>query len=354
MNKFVLDISAIQNNITKIKNNLKPNTKFCAMVKANAYGHGIKVIAKNISSIVDFFGVASVSEALVLRRSNISNKILVVGAFESNRARLAVIHDISVAVSSLQDLIVVDKVARRLGMLAKVHIKINTGMNRLGTSSKQEFEKMLNFLQTTTYIKLEGVFSHFCCSDSDAKFTTKQNKVFKSFIKGLKDKRVIKHISSSYAAVNYKKYNYDMVRVGIGMYGYTKGITLKPAITIYSNIAAVHKIAKNNIIGYDKTFVADKDMIIATVPVGYADGLNLKLSNKLYVYINNKPCKIVGKICMDMFMCDITNVSAKVGDVVTIMDRYNNATVFKTYCDNSEYEVLTNFKTSRMRVVIKK
>ncbi len=352
MNKFVINITTLRNNINIIKHQLKPNVKFCAMVKANAYGHGAKLVAKHIHDIVDYFGVACVKEALVLRRNNIPNQILVVGAFDPKTAKQALINDVQLTVCSVGDLLVLNNIAKQLNIIAKVHIKINTGMNRLGVDNIQDFKQMLEFVNNNKNILLVGVFSHFSCSDSDDKFTAKQNAKFKKFIKLVKDNRVIFHISSSCMATSNNKYNYDMVRVGIAMYGYCWEIGVKPVVSIYSNICAINYVPKKQSIGYSATYKTTSAKIIATVPLGYADGLNLKLSNRLMVYINNKPCKIVGRICMDMFMCDITGVNAKLGDKVTVFDPINNAKVWRYYCDSSEYEILTNFKTSRMRVVI--
>lgn len=351
MNKFILNCNNIIKNILTIKKGLTPNTKFCAMVKANAYGHGIKAVCKHISTYVDYFGVAVVSEGLILRNNNIHNKILVVGAFDKYKARLAIINNLELTVCSLNDLIVLTKTAQKLNIVAKVHIKINTGMNRIGVNNILDFKQMLQYLKVCKYIKLVGVFSHFSCSDSDKDYTKKQNAKLKKYIKLLKDKSVIKHISSSYASINYKQYNYDMVRVGLAIYGYGSP-SLTPAIKITSNIKEIITLNKNSYIGYGATFKTTKFTKIATVGLGYADGIDVRLSNNAYVNINNTPCKILGKICMDMFMCDVTNLSVSVGQEVVVFDYTNNATYWKNFCDCTEYQIITNFKTNRMKVIV--
>lgn len=354
MNKFILDVGAIRHNILFIKSKLKSGTKFCAMVKANAYGHGIRQVATNIQDLVDYFGVACVSEGLILRNNNIAKDILVVGAYDKSLSRVAILNHLTLTVCSKEDLFHLERKCRALKMVACVNIKINTGMNRLGVNDLNEFKQMLDIIKLTPYIHLTGVFSHFSCSDSDLRFTNKQNKIFKKFIKLVNDKNVIFHISSSYASLKYKKFVYDMVRVGIAMYGYLRDEkSLMPAITIKSNVKALNILKKHSYIGYGATFVATKPMKIATVSLGYADGINLKLSNKLEVLINNVYCRVVGKICMDMFMCDVTNVKdIKIGDEVYVFDKFNNANIWKSFCNTSEYEILTSFKTSRMKVSV--
>lgn len=355
MNKFIIDITALHNNILQIKKLLKPETLFCAMVKANAYGHGIKNVSRHIEHIVDYFGVATVGEGLKLRQFNISKPILVVGSFDTSSAKKAVLNYLTLTVFSCEQIAYLFKVCKKLGMCASVHIKLNTGMNRLGTNDKTEFIKMLNMLKDNEYIKLKGVFSHL--AQQDEKYIKKQNKIFKQskkLCKGFSD--IIFHLSSSFAATNYNKYNYDMVRIGLAMYGYTKhnDIKLKPVITVISNVRFITNVKKGNFIGYGTDFKSAKNMTVAVIPLGYADGINFKLSNIGYVSVAGSPAPIIGRICMDMLICDISNINAKLNDPVVVFDKSNNAYVWSKICGNHEYEILTNFKTNRMKIIVKK
>jgi len=345
------------------------------MVKANAYGHGIKQICKNIQNEVDFFGVSCAGEGIILRNNNIVKPILVVGAYDKGSVRHAVINYLTLTVCAPEDILHLESVCKKLNIVCDVHIKVNTGMNRLGVSNRQTFLIMLERLKNNRYIKLKGVFSHFGVSDTDIKYTCRQNRIFKNFIKLCKDfDDLVFHISSGFAAINYRKFNHNMVRVGLAMYGYGN-TALKPAITIISEIKAVNHVKKGSLVGYGATFKAKRPSKIAVIPLGYADGINLKLSNILQIKISansvvqtktgvcvnkidfnkksdNISVPVAGRICMDMFMCDVTDTDAKVGDNVIVFDEQNNATVWSKICGNHEYEILTGFKTNRMKIYV--
>ena len=388
MNKFIVNAANLKHNINFVKSRLNKGVLFCAMVKANAYGHGLKQAAKNIQNEADYFGVACVSEGIILRSSNIAKPVLVVGAYDRGAARQGVLNYLTLTLCTPDDILHLGKICKKLNMVCDVHIKINTGMNRLGVNNKLIFIKMLNLLKDNMYVKLKGVFSHFSMSDINQKYTARQNRIFKSYIKLCKQKithPLIFHISSSFAALNYKKYNYDMVRVGLAMYGYGNK-NLKPAITIKSEIKAVSFVKKGSLVGYGGTFKTERDSKIAVIPLGYADGINLKLSNAFKIRVAGRICAqkfpsniegcpllpqkvsgryflgtpgagcvisvpVVGRICMDMFMCDVTGTDIKAGDSVTVFDEQNNAAVWAKICGNHEYEILTSFKTNRMKVI---
>ncbi|MDR0850630.1 MAG: alanine racemase [Christensenellaceae bacterium] len=355
MNKFILDIRALRDNILRIKQRLRPDALFCAMVKANAYGHGLKHISRHIEHIVDYFGVACVSEGLKLRQLNISKPILVVGSFDEIMAKKAMLNYLTLTVFSCEQIEHMTKICKQLNICASVHIKVNTGMNRLGVNDKTEFISMLNMLENNEYIKLKGVFSHL--AREDEKYIKRQNKIFKQYIKLCKAfKGLIFHLSSSFAAINYQKYNYNMVRIGLAMYGYahSEHISLKPVITIISNIRSILKVKKGSFVGYGGALRCQRNMTLAVVPLGYADGINLKLSNTASVYMVGQPAPIVGRVCMDMLICNITDLGVKLDDEVVIFDNINNATVWSKICGNHEYEILTSFKINRMKVVIRK
>lgn len=316
--------------------------KLCAMVKADAYSHGLESISKLIYDKVDYFGVAKVEEAIKIRENGIDTPILCVGSFGEDVLLSASKYSIDLTVYNVDSLNILIK----SGLPFKVHLKIDTGMSRLGFKDKAEMQKIVEMINQYSQIKLVGIFSHFIASENDKLRTSVQFKAFKSFTE-LFDKSIIKHISNSHAFKN-KKYQLDMVRVGISLYGYGNIKGLKPVLSIQSRVVDIRTLKANQSVGYNAIFVAKDDCRIATISFGYADGMDMRLSGES-VIIRNKKYKIVGKICMDMFMVLVDN-RVKVGDCVLI---FGNA---KKLCEKagiSLYEFLSGIKKNRCIKFIK-
>lgn len=356
-NNFVLNTQNIRNNILNFKQYCQ-DTKICAIVKADAYGHGIEGVASKIKDIVDFFGVADEKEASKVR--NVSAKpILILNRISSANFAWAIQNCISLSVSSLKYLIQLNAVAKKLNHPVKIHLKINTGMNRLGLSKPSELKKILNYIKTSKFIIFEGIYTHFFDS-INLEQTEKQYQKFCNFLNLIDTKNIIVHASSSNAVFLNKKYAFDMVRLGILMYGYldfNAPFALKPAVKVTSKIVNVVKVKKGENVGYGSNFVAKNNMKVATVGIGYADGFLRANSNTGKVIIGNQICSIVGNVCMDLFMIDVTNIKCKIGDEVIILgnsdtqkiDAQDIALLTHTIC----YEVLTNFKRDRMNYILK-
>ena len=331
---------AILNNYFYCKNF---NKKIMVMVKANAYGHGLKNIVKILKNKVSFWGVANLLEALKLkfllkRKSN----ILVVG--KSTNFKNLIKNNIQITVDSLQDLKTIKKISSKLKTTAKVHIAINTGMNRIGVKNIKEFKQMINFITKNKTIKLKGIFTH--CFDADAKFSHfyKQMKKFKKYINLLKNKNILIHIGGSFCLTKTIPNFVNMVRIGLFLYGY--GLPqLKRAMIITSRVIKKIRANKGEFVGYGKTKL-NKNTTIGLVPMGYADGVSLKLSNIAKVTINNQKCKIIGRVCMDMLMVDITHKNIKPFDKVIV---FNDANYFSKITKTSVYETLTNFSKIRAK-----
>lgn len=338
MNKFVLDIYQLRQNVKNLRKEIG-DVKFCAMVKANAYGHGLIQVCKAVQDLVDYFGVAYVGEGIKLRNNNVYPRILVVGGFDKKQIRAAIINDLILSVSSLSELQAILKVAKDLRIRAYVHIKINTGMNRYGVDSLSDFKKMIAFLRRERWIKLDGIFSHISYSEN-IKSTTKQQMAFEKYFRFCKG--IIKHLAASQTALEYPKLKYDMVRIGIAMYGYSSITT--PVLTVKSNILFIKHVKKGQSIGYNNTYIAPKNMKVALVPMGYADGVNWRLGNCGMVRVGEEYVKIVGRICMDCFMIDVTNIDVRKWQEVIILDKTNNAKEWAKMCGTIEYEILTSFK----------
>lgn len=356
-NSFIINLSNLKSNYNQIKNCVGNNVKVCAMVKADAYGHGLVDVCKTLS-FADYFGVANVLEAKIIRKFNKKTKILVVGVSSLNSVLWCSKNNVSVTVSSLNEL---NNIIKKLnGESLGLHIKVNTGLNRIGVAVQTEFKQMLKVLKLHNNLVLEGVFTHFATKFEDIKFIKCQHNKFSKFIKLIKNKSVIVHCCNSYATLQFNKYHYDMVRCGFNLYGWQldNKFLFKPVLNILSKVVFIHKIKKGETVGYDRSYKAEKDMVVGVLPIGYADGLDRRLSNNFSVLINGEFVPIIGNICMDVCMVDLTNVSAVVGDEVTILGK-NGDKVITVYSyaealGTSPYEVLLKFKYSRMNKILLK
>lgn len=338
-----VNMDSIKHNFEQIRAKLESDTKLCCVIKADGYGHGAVEIAKLYSKLgADFFAVSNLDEALELRNAEIKEPILILGYTPANRVDDIAKYDISQAVYSKEYADMLKDEAEKAGVRCKIHIKLDTGMSRIGFMC-QEFPRDNNSIleikeacDNECFIK-EGIFTHFAVADSGdlgKEFTDKQSKCFLHTVDELKKLGVefeIKHMSNSGAVIDYKDVHFDMVRAGIILYGYypsdmIKGsLDLRPAMRLKTVISNVKTVKKGTTIGYGRTFTADKDMKIATVPVGYADGFIRSYAKDGYMYVwdttkkRGFKAKIVGRICMDQTMLDVTDFDdAQIGNVVVV------------------------------------
>ena len=320
-------VDQIRDNIIKIKSQTK--AKFCAVVKANAYGVGIR-LAKYICDIVDYFAVANVLEANALAKYS-GKPILVLSPPSIEDIKKIKYKNIEFAVDRVE---IVEELKRQKERF-KIHVAINSGMNRYGANF-DEFLKIVESAKKSENICMRGVFSHFYNSD----FLTmeKQHKIATKFfdVARANFNDVLCHISNSGGLM----FAEDMVRVGIGLYFNEN----KCALSLESKICEIRKIQPGDIVSYNAHFEAKSKKTIAVVPLGYADGINRKLSG-CSVIVKGQECKIVGDICMDCFMIDVTGVDVSVGERVTIFGkngkRYNSVCNLAKWCDTICYEILT-------------
>lgn len=339
---FVLERKKLFYNLDNIK-------KFCpniiAMVKANAYGNGVKSVCKELKNKVKFFGVACIDEALEIRNFDKDTKILIVGVCKDYIT--AIKNDISITIENLDDfyelISFVEKNKNYLKNNQKtfyIHIKINSGMNRLGLSKISEFKKLLKIYfncKVKKYINIQGVFTHFA-SKTMLNYQIKQ---FKKFLKEIPSLiNPIIHIGGGIGKFAVKNFNNVFLRVGIDLYTLPRYI-----MHIESEIIKVFSIKAGSFVGYDNAYLASQNEKIAIIPLGYADGINRKVSGT-YVVINNKNYQIVGNICMDMFFVRVDD-NVKRGDVVKI---YINS--WDKLCNTINYEILTSFNHKRMKNII--
>lgn len=326
MIKKEVNLRAIRENILYLKKRAR-GKKFCAVVKCNAYGHGIKKVCPAICDIVDYYAVANAREAEAVASLNLKRPILILSPVcQASENRI-----IEYTVCSVEDM---KRLENRKGKVA-IHIKLNTGMNRLGANAK-ELKRMLNYIDKNSTFVLKGVFSHFYMAGQKEDCNLQKLR-YNRFLKLIGNKTVIGHISSSEATLKWP--THDMVRCGIAMYGYGSK-KLKPALKISAPIVQINNVKAGEFIGYSCAFKADKPTKTATIAIGYGDGYQRDFGNKAVVEINGKKCRVVGNICMDLTMVDVSGVNVNVGDRAYVLTSSYNAETLAKISNTIPYEIL--------------
>ena len=330
-----ISLKAIEENIKNIRKITKRDAKIMAIVKADAYGHGFLEVAKVLSENgADCFGVATLDEAKKLRDAGFSQDILILSSIMEEDIKEALIYGITMTVCSYEGAKAISDISKAEAIKAKIHIKLDTGMGRIGWvvgdgDNLDVLDEIIKISKLDNLV-LEGIFSHFSTSDEENQdYTRLQFKRFMSVCDGLKSKGLdipIKHIANSAAVIMYPEYHLNMVRPGVILYGLypsnevdrTK-ILLRPAMTLKSKITYIKTLEENRGISYGKEYITKEPKKIATVPVGYADGYVRSYAGCGEMIVNGKRVKIVGRICMDQCMIDVTNVNnINIGDEVTL------------------------------------
>lgn len=334
-----VNLDAIRSNMDHMKANISPEAKMIAVIKADGYGHGALPIAKELEAVDYMYGfaVATAEEAFILRHSGIAKPILILGyTFPYSYERL-IREEIRMTVFRYDTLKELSEAADNLkekgsDKRARVHIKVDTGMSRIGVKPDEEGLLFVQKALETKGIEVEGIFTHFARADeADKTAVNKQLEVFKGFLAMIKDRTgkeiPVKHCSNSAGIIELPGANMDVVRAGITLYGlWPSGqvrkdiVTLTPALSLYSHIVYIKEIEKGTPVSYGGTFTADKKMRIATIPVGYGDGYARGLSGKGYVLLHGKRAPVLGRVCMDQFMVDVSDIpEAAKGDKVTLI-----------------------------------
>ena len=362
-----IDVDAIEHNLNELQKCIDADTLRCAVVKADAYGHGAVTIAELLSDKVDFFAVASADEAMELRRSGIKNNILILSYTHSDDYEELISNDVRLTVYNKERAKKVDEAAKRLGKRAKVHIAVDTGMTRIGFHTDNEAVKAVCEISKLENIELEGIFSHYACADmTDKAVSHNQTALFKNFVKKCADSGVtfsIHHMCNS-AGISEFSEHFDLVRMGISLYGLYPSdeidqskINLIPALTFKSHIISIKDVDKDIGISYGHTYKTNEKRCIATVSAGYADGYPRALSGCGRVIVNGKYAPIVGRVCMDMFMIDVTGIDCEVTDEVILFGSDGNLTVSAEEIGEKSmsfnYEVICGVSRRIPRVYIK-
>ena len=358
-----ISINNVKHNFNVIKNRLSSKTKICCSIKSNGYGHGAIRLAKEYEKLgADYFAVSNFFEGLELRRSNIKTPIIILGYTPIFLAKRLVKYNLTQTIYSYDYALALSKELSKENLTLKAHLKLDTGMGRLGFRCLGDSFNELDIAYKVCKLKtfdFEGVFTHFSVADelkTGKEFTKKQ---FKNFITGvnyLKERGVefkIKHVSNSAGVFNYPNFELDMVRVGISLYG-VGGSELKEVLTLKSVISNVKNIKKGDSVSYGRDFIAKKDMKIATIPIGYADGVLRSNAKTLKVMVNGSLAHAVGRICMDQLMINASNINVKIGDEVIIFGK-GGISVLEFAKNNKTipYEILTSISQRVERVYIK-
>jgi len=321
-----ISFPALENNVSLIKS-IIGNRKIMGIVKANAYGHGLVEISRQLEKLgIEYLGVAYIEEAVYLRKKDIKIPILVLGAIDNSQIPIFIKNDVNITGSSIEKLEKISEVASKMGKKAKVHLKIDTGMGRIGVQwdRKEEFLKKAYSLKN---IEIVGIFSHFADSPMDIQFTKQQLERFQSVL-GYIEKNFhrpeIVHMANTGALSNsFEESFFDMVRPGLLIYGYSQNPKiqklLEPVMSFKTKISYFKVLGKDSSVGYDRKYYTKEQTRIVTLPVGYADGYPRSLSNKGFVYLREKRYPVIGNVCMDQVMVNIGKEGeAYVGDDVEL------------------------------------
>jgi alanine racemase len=324
-----VNLGAIAHNIREIRKLIQPGTKLMAVVKADAYGHGAIPVARvALASGAQYLAVAILDEALALRREGITAPILILGHTPPEQACILVEYDLTQTVFSLEVARAISAAAETAGKIVRVHIKVDTGMGRIGVFPDEapEFAEAISRLPG---IFIEGVYTHMACADEqDKAYTRWQFDRFKEAVAGIEARGLtipLKHVANSATTLDLPEMHLDMVRTGIVLYGLwpshdvRRVIDLRPAMQLKTRVAYVKQVPAGTSISYGRKFTTNSPSIIATLPLGYADGWSRLLSNKAEVLIHGQRAPLVGRVCMDQCMVDVTRIpGVRPGDEVVL------------------------------------
>ena len=370
-----INLDAVDNNINQIKSVLSPGCLLCATVKADCYGHGYRYMTQEmVSSGADWFAVSNLAEALQLRRCGIEKPVLILGYTPPENARELVYNDISQAVFSYDYARALSEAVAPDGVKVNAHIKIDTGMSRLGFVYHDSVEDFPIFDEIERACRLpgiepEGIFTHFSsadCADGEL-FTRLQYDLFLSAVERLHRRGIefrLRHCSNSAAILRFHEMDFDMVRAGIILYGLypsaevEKNLKLLPVMELKTVVSLVKKLSPETPVSYSRTFVADREMTVATVPIGYADGYPRRLSNRMHMLVNGKPAQIVGNVCMDQCMLDVTGIEGvREGTEVTVFGADHGAFIgveeLAARAGLIDYEVICGLSRRVPRIYLK-
>lgn len=354
-----IDQDHLRHNYVQLKKMIKRDTTIIAVVKSNAYGHGFSLIVPYLESLgIKHFAVATLDEAIYLRNLGIKGEILILGYTALQQKELLLSYDLSQTVYSYD-------YACQLAKGTKVHIKIDTGMHRLGIDHDdlEQLDKIISLAD----LQIKGVFSHLASSelvdDWHDSYNIMQLERFAKVHDYLKDRLPLStlfHILASYGLINYPQYQFNCVRCGMLFYGFlssedpqlAKRLDMQPVLSLKSRIAQIKKIKEGEYVGYDNRYQAKEDIMVAVIPIGYYDGIVRSLSNTHHrILINGKPCEIIGNICMDQLMVDVSNVSCHTNDEACLIGEQLSAEKMAKHAGCLTNELLSRLSLRNVRML---
>lgn len=358
-----IDLKALKHNFEYLKTRITNGTKFMAVVKAYAYGSDSQEIAAYLQGLeVDYFAVAFANEGVALRDAGITKPILVLHPQPINYKTL-IARCLEPSLYNFKSFNkFLEAALEEKQQNYPVHIKFNTGLNRLGFD-EVDIEEINNKLKTNSSVKVSSIFSHLAASEDldETEFTSNQIQAFKSisnkFIEGIGYKPML-HLCNTSGILNYPEAHLDMVRSGIGLYGFgnskKEDVHFTPIATLKSVVSQIHSIEKGETVGYNRAFKSDRSILTATIPIGHADGIGRQYGNgKGFVTIHGKPAYIVGNVCMDMIMVNVTDIECQEGDEVIIFGKHPTACQFAETANTISYEIITAISQRIKRLIIK-
>ena len=343
-----VDLDAIAYNIDMIQTWIGEK-KLIPVIKANAYGTGVLEVLKIIQEKkIDLIAVALVEEGIFLRENGYLGQILLLNHISLKEIEEVIAYDLIPSISILERIKQLNESAKSARKVIPIHLEIDTGMGRTGFGL-QECERILQEIKESNFIELQGIYSHFSSADTNQEYSKKQEELFNQVLSKIKEKQIkVKyvHMAASGGILYLKQMPYEYVRPGLVLYGYlpekTDQVTLRPSTRLKSNITYLKTVPKGTYISYNRTYQTKRETIVATIPVGYADGYRRELSNKGYVVIQGKLAPIIGQVCMDNFMVDVTEIpNVKLGQEVWLWDnKLITVEQIAQWCNTINYEIL--------------
>jgi len=358
-----VNLGNLKYNFYQLKKLLSPKTKIMVTIKADAYGHGLIPVSKKLESCgVDSFGVASIDEGIKLREVNIKSPILILGMILKEDISPIFKYKLTPTVCDKEFALVLNNRAKESGKPINIHVKIDTGMGRIGVLH-QDAEKLVRYISKLKFISIEGIFTHFAFADMNREFTQYQIDLFNRLIHRLNKSGIhipLAHTANSMGVIGYKNSHFNMVRPGLVIYGlYPKEnlrIDLKPVLSLKTKVIYVKKVPRGQGISYGHDYITKRSTKIATLPIGYGDGYARSLSNLAPVLIRGKCFRICGRICMDQMMVDVGDAPVKIGDeAVLIGTQGKNKITAEELADLSNtipYEIVCGLGSRIPRVYI--
>jgi alanine racemase len=356
-----IDLGALVHNFRFLRSKLNDGVKFMGVVKAFGYGSAVREVAHKLADLgMDYFAVAYTSEGIDLREGGIEKPVLVLHPQSVNFEKI-IDHCLEPSIYSEFVLREFIKTAEKKGQQNyPIHLKLNTGLNRLGFT-ETDLEVLFRYLSNTKSVKIKGIFSHLAASEDwqEREFTLAQINTYKALTYKIINEigyKPILHLCNTSGILNYPEASFDMVRTGIGLYGFSNDPetdrNLKPIGTLKTIISQIHQLKAGDTVGYNRTFKAIEQTKMATLPIGHADGINRQYGNgKAGVFINGNYAPIIGNVCMDMIMINITGIDCEEGDEVIIFGGPQHATKFAKTGNTISYELITGISQRVKRLV---